>query len=92
MSYVIPNDATHVALVVMQFEEGEPDEWPVMFGSKVECDSAARLLPAVNYTGPRKARSAEVGVYILHPFCRDCGQRHEDACPTAAIAALKDRP
>jgi len=80
-AYVIPNEATHAALVTIEYEEGEPDEFPVTFGSFDQCDRVARSLPAVAATSGRCAKSASVSVVELHPLCGACAQRHPGGCP-----------
>jgi hypothetical protein len=77
MPYIIPNDATHAALVRIDFADGgPPDEYPVGFGTLRECDEIARTLPGVAYDGGRPVREARCGVVELVPFCETCGQRH----------------
>lgn len=75
--YAIPNEATHAALVTIEYETGAPDEFPVGFGTLDECDRVARTLPAVAATSGRVGKSASVTVVALYPLCGTCGQRHE---------------
>lgn len=83
-AYIVPNDATHVLVSVVDFSDGgESEESVLHFGSFESCDAAARLIPAISYSGSRPVKDARVSVFPLHPFCDLCGQRHEHmrACP-----------
>ena len=77
MPYVIPNEATHAAVVHIDFSEGEPEEIPVQFGTLEVCREVARALPAVSTDRPG-ATGARVSVVRLHPLCSTCGSRHAE--------------
>lgn len=83
-AYVIPNDATHVALTVIEFSDGTHEEQPLMFGSFAQCDKVAASIPAVAYSGPKQAMSARACVVELEPMQNCCGQRHP-AGPCAEV-------
>lgn len=68
MIQLVPANATHVAEVRIDFSDGgEAESWPVFFGSREQCDSVARMLPAVSYSGNRPVAGATVSVYCLAP-------------------------
>jgi hypothetical protein len=77
---IVPNGATHAAVVTIAFaDDGEDEQSVVGFGSREQCEGIASTLPAVSYEGPRRVRDASASVFRLHPFCDVCGQRHEGA-------------
>ena len=63
MIYVIPAHTTHVAILTIQFREGEPEESMVAAGTFEECDKFASMFPAVSRSGDREAASASISVY-----------------------------
>lgn len=87
MAYVIPNDATHAAVVTINFADGEPEGIPVAFGSFEECDGVARERPVTIYKGERQATTASIDVYALKPM-HACGQRHDESEGCAIEAGM----
>ena len=62
MPYIIPNDATHVLLSIIVFDDGEPEIGVLDFGDFASCDKTARMMSALSYSGERKVRGAFVSV------------------------------
>lgn len=76
-SYIIPSEATHVALVIMSFDDEEPnEEAPLGFGSLEQCLEMIDGVPAVTYNGNRKIKYAYMCVSELKQLCGVCKQRH----------------
>lgn len=60
MAYVIPAGATHALMYRIHFsDDGEPEEGVLHVGTLEECEGTQANVPAVSYSGERRAVSAE---------------------------------
>ncbi len=72
MMYLIPADATHVAVIEYEFsDDGEPEFTPLHYGSFEDCDRIASSVPGCAYNGERPNPKAYARVYPLNRGTED---------------------